>query len=276
MATEAETDALAWARMALVSSGYARENELATDAAVWEAVQLYCDGNAGACTSRSHVDSMRRGLAALEEPRCGVEDLPEAKLPLQSTWLRKIPSPRRGRKLTYRFGSTTGDTTGEAAAVRAAMRTWERSVGVRFVPTEDETPHFLISWVKNATIIGDSALARAEFPEQASPGRSRQLIFNDAKRWAVVEDVAGFDVEAVALHEIGHILGVRHIANRSAIMSVSFSKADKSFKEARELTGADIKAFEDYRKRHQWDWLGNRILALRQWWARRRLTKQVT
>ncbi len=154
-------------------------------------------------------------------PRCAMPDFNELEFRVIGAWDR--------RDLTYAFGNLTSQPVGDAAArdaVRAAFDTWAAAgVGLTFreVAT-DELHDIQIEWrpARDPDLsMRGGALAHADFP----PGYSLlvespplPLHFDDDEHtWAT--DGTDFDIETVALHEIGHLLGMLHEpVNTAAVM----------------------------------------------------------
>ncbi|KAJ9660465.1 hypothetical protein H2198_002583 [Neophaeococcomyces mojaviensis] len=133
------------------------------------------------------------------------------------------------KALTYAFGPTSLDLNPEKCrqAVQRAFQTWEHSgVGLTFKEVAvDVAHHIYIDW-RNA---GDNdldmrgpTLAHADFPPGYSiiaRGGPLPLHFDDSENIWVDGAVAGaFDIETVALHEIGHCLGLLHSNVPGAVM----------------------------------------------------------
>lgn len=149
---------------------------------------------------------------AMSRPRCGMPDFGYGLL------FQTIGGWNK-RTLTYAFGTGTGQAVGTAAAetaVRAAFATWEAAgMGLQFGEVgANRNPDVMIDWRPandpDHSMVG-GVLAHADFP----PGFS--IIANDLPLPVHFDDVehtwqvgANIDIETVALHEIGHILGLLH------------------------------------------------------------------
>jgi hypothetical protein len=157
----------------------------------------------------------------MSRSRCGVPDAADS--PAFATtcaWNRDT--------LTYAFGAGTGDVAGddEREAVRRAFRTWTAATQVAFreVGTGD-SPDVLISWGNancgDANMTG-STLAHADYPPGCGyygNALPRPLHFDDQEHAWCIGAVAGeYDIETVALHEVGHILGMLHSSVAGAVM----------------------------------------------------------
>jgi hypothetical protein len=119
--------------------------------------------------------------------------------------------------LTYAFRNGTNDTAGqdEFQAVRNAFRTWAAVVPLTFTEVGiNATPDIEVDW-RNAmdadlSMVGIS-LAHADFPPGCGVVTNtlpKPIHFDNSEHlWSIGAVVDAFDVETVALHEIGHILG---------------------------------------------------------------------
>lgn len=170
--------------------------------------------------------------AALTQPRCAHSRANPLAANTISKWSKK--------GLTYAFGHLSRDLPEDAckAAVRRAFDSWERAgVGLTFTPAAaGATPDIYIDW--RAALDKDllkldplgqgmvgGTLAHADFPgngslivEKGTP--PLPLHFDDEEHIWVDGAVANaFDIETVALHEIGHCLGLLHSDDPNAVMA---------------------------------------------------------
>lgn len=156
--------------------------------------------------------------------RCGLPDMENGlALVALCSWDRP--------ELTFAFDVGTNDVQGqgEFEAIRRAFRTWESVVPLTFteVATNDN-PDIQIGWRPaqdpDFNMAGDT-LAHADFPEPCSVvtnGLPKPVHFDDTEHiWRIGAVPGAFDVETVALHEIGHILGLTHSSEPSAVMAPS-------------------------------------------------------
>ncbi|MET9375553.1 matrixin family metalloprotease [Streptomyces sp. NPDC002992] len=133
---------------------------------------------------------------------------------------------------TYAFNAGTVQISGddEFAAVRTAFATWQALLPVTFteVPSGAD-PDFLVSWVPAndpdyPLLVGPRHAHAAPPPGCGTPSRPKPLHFDkDEHKWRIGAEPDCFDVESVALHEIGHLIGLRHAAGVGMTHDVMWS-----------------------------------------------------
>ena len=174
--------------------------------------------------------------------RCGLPDLRDG-----VAFATTCPWDRQ--RLTFAFDTPTSDSVGEFAAVRRAFATWSSVVPLTFVEVgTDDDPDFFVDWRPandpDHSMVG-GVLAHADFPPGCSVitnSLPKPLHFDDSEHlWVNGAVVNGFDIETVALHEIGHLIGLAH-SNVSG--SVMFPTVSDDFTK-RALTADDITGAQD-------------------------------
>ena len=113
-----------------------------------------------------------------------------------------------------------------SAAINTALDAWSKVAGVQF--TESKTPgqarQLDISFAKIDGAGG--TLAQAYFPADVNPSRiAGDIQFDSSENWEIgnAKGSSAFDLVRVAVHEIGHALGLEHSDQGSAILAPSVS-----------------------------------------------------
>jgi peptidoglycan hydrolase-like protein with peptidoglycan-binding domain len=192
-------------------------------------------------------------LRLTRTPRCGFPDLYGKALqhPGQtisdfarqgSSWLNE--------NITYRFSNYTGDLPVDRsqAAIAGAFARWAAVTKTRFFEVSSGGD-ILIGWYNGNHGDGSpfdgasGVLAHAFYPNFGG-----DMHFDDAEPWTD-SGVSGFDLPSVALHELGHSLGLAHSADASAVMYAYYSGV------RRYLTADDIQGIQSiYGARREASW----------------------
>ncbi|MFI9174183.1 matrixin family metalloprotease [Streptomyces lincolnensis] len=176
---------------------------------------------------------------ALEQPRCGVPDLPTVNAARRGQSADFVLRGCNYSKLTftYRFTDGTDDITGteERAAVRRAFATWASVLrGVSFRQVSTANSDFVIGWHTGDHRDGSAfdgvgnTLAHAFYPPPCGGANAGSLHYDDAETWSLTGNAQTFDAETVTLHEIGHLLGLDHSAVPGAVMFRSYGGVRRS------------------------------------------------
>ena len=207
-------------RFGYIQSGIFKSGELDTPTS--DALRKYQERNGLPTTGE--FDSATRDQMTTH--RCALPDVQnDVAFATRCSWDR--------RRLTYAFNNGTNDTAGqeEFQAVRHAFRTWATIVPITFTEVGvNANPDIVIDW-RNAndpdlSMVGGT-LAHADFPQGCGVVTNnfpKPIHFDDSEHmWSIGPVSGAFDIETVALHEIGHILGLGHTNVTGAVMFPSVS-----------------------------------------------------
>jgi acylphosphatase len=196
----------------------------------------------------------------MSRPRCGVPDMP---VPQGAPRFVAQGNRWAGPNVSYTFSNFSPDlTTAQArAALRGAFDRWSAVTQLNFI----ENPaggDVRIGWYSGNH--GDGAanafdgisgrLAHCFYPPPNGGDIAGDCHFDEAETWSVSTPPTGTDLPTVALHELGHGLGLDHSEDTSAVMYAYYGGP------RRELTADDITGIQSiYGARFRWASRGGAI-----------------
>ncbi|MCA9191213.1 MAG: matrixin family metalloprotease [Planctomycetales bacterium] len=134
-------------------------------------------------------------------------------------------------ELTYYLGPTGGampQATFESA-IETALQAWESVANVHFVQTNQPGLKDSLDLTFRRLDGAGGTLAQAYFPDDVNwSSIAGDIQFDSADTWEVgnARGNAAFDLVEVAVHEIGHALGLDHINVRGSVMQSYVSAMD--------------------------------------------------
>jgi putative cell wall-binding protein len=153
--------------------------------------------------------------------------------------------------LVYRVNENTADVVGEGAAIAASLATWSNA-GSNFRAQKSATPGTRTAYPPAYDGINDVYFAAGtNFPAGYlavnylwySPGSDviyeTDVVFNDGAAWAIGAVSGRYDIETIALHEVGHAVGLddQYLEYNEA-MGAAASNATRRALSRSELEGA--------------------------------------
>ncbi|KJK79414.1 hypothetical protein H634G_05005 [Metarhizium anisopliae BRIP 53293] len=160
----------------------------------------------------------------MAQPRCSFSDCSVAsEVTIRGAWPH--------RTISYAFGTLSQQVDKKKcmAAIQSAMATWAKEIqGLTFVEREAHHNHEVkvefrkVPDTDCAESMEGAEVAHASLPPGFGtkfPNMPKPVHFDETEvQWALGKQEGKYDVESVALHEIGHLLGMLHNSNQESIM----------------------------------------------------------
>ncbi|XHR84565.1 MAG: matrixin family metalloprotease [Gloeotrichia echinulata GP01] len=165
-------------------------------------------------------------------------------------------------------GLTNSQITG---IITEAVGLWSRYAPLNFVEVPDSGPapsdssysagsypqiRFGVHYIDGT----DSVLAHGYYPYSTTDGLAGDIHFDSGETWKASPSAGGFDLLEVAVHELGHALGLNHESTQTAIMNPYYGSRYSGLGSAF-LFQDDINGIQDI--------YGTRYLLTMQRWATR-------
>ncbi|GII93449.1 matrixin family metalloprotease [Sinosporangium siamense] len=193
-------------------------------------------------------------LALMQRPRCGFPDQAVSGLAAYVVQGNRWPNTT----VTYSYSNSTPDLSlaDQRGALKGAFDRWAAVTPLTFREVASEGD-IRIGWYSGDH--GDGAafdgphgvLAHCFYPPPNGGALAGDCHFDEAENWSINLPPNGIDLPTVALHEIGHGLGLAHSADPSAVMYAYYGGP------RRELAADDIAGIRSvYGRRLGWSSLG--------------------
>lgn len=153
-----------------------------------------------------------------------------------------IVSNLKWDKSIVSFGFTSDFPEKYKEAVRNAFQTWDKVISINFSETQNPDINIIMGDLAHGGCpvdFSNATLAHGCMNDPEKWGNfAGDLHFNKNHQWSTSNSINKneIDVETIALHEIGHILGLEHSLNNNSVLFAYYTKG--SIK--RTLTSDDI------------------------------------
>ncbi|KAI3911175.1 hypothetical protein MKW92_033384 [Papaver armeniacum] len=186
-------------------------------------------------------------------PRCGRADVVDAPTFMESGMGKKkqdepaarTPGKWSSAHLTYRFSSNSNisDTVDNQTlkyAISQAFAKWEAVSNFKFTEetNEDVGADMVIGFHKGDLGDGSTFDGQMGVVAHAFPPNDGRFYLDAGDKWSTHPESDTMDLESVAAHEIGHLLGLEHLFEPNAIMYPVFQPGSTK----RQVQEHDVKA----------------------------------
>jgi hypothetical protein len=163
-------------------------------------------------------------LRAITEARCSFREVLWSGD--QSSAVQPCPWPKATPAqlftLSYQFAPGTMDVIKNAFI--AAMDAWKAAEVVDFAESNEATPDFIIEGPKAVKLLLADELGNAIAFATLPCDEGDKVCHFNSEAWAAGEESLKFNAGNVAMHEIGHVLGLIHSCHEKDIMYNNFSE----------------------------------------------------
>ena len=180
-------------------------------------------------------------IESIEAPRCGASDreliVAKSDGPFEDSGAYVLRGCSYSKlSITHSFVNGTLDIAGdeEREAIRRAFETWRGALcGVIFPEQSSGATDLRTGWFVGDHGDGSSfdgpgnVIAHAFYPPPCGGTHAGSMHFDDAEPWDLAGS-GGVDLETVALHEIGHLLGLAHSSDPNAIMYPTYTGVQRA------------------------------------------------
>lgn len=146
-------------------------------------------------------------------------------------------------ELSYYVGSAPSGVSQQQfeSTIETALQVWSDVIDVNFTQTSRAGQRDSLDFTSQNLDGAGGTLAQAYFPDDVNPARiAGDVQFDSSENWEVgnTRGRSAFDLLQVAVHEIGHALGIEHLEHSGSVLA-PFISASQQF---RSLSEHDVDA----------------------------------